>query len=202
MRSVPMTVFLALVIAFPAVLCLSGCGGGGASLLVLQGRVLDDGILTPVSGAQVVADTGQRDTTDTNGRFRLQNVPGGAKFVTVAANGYQTSVEPISRVGGMLTVDTVYLRPALLQGFGQVTGVVTEAGSAASGASVQAGSKQAFTKSDGTYTIYNVPIGRQTVMAVSADGQTSGSVTVTVTNQASVTANISLSNSPPPPPPL
>ncbi|NPV45759.1 MAG: hypothetical protein HPY69_02275 [Armatimonadetes bacterium] len=164
--------------------------------------MLDDGDLTPVSGARVVANTGQTDTTDSNGQFSLQNVPAGARTITVAADGYQTAIEPISYVGGGLSVNTVYLRPALLQGFGQVTGVVTEAGSAASGASVQAGGKQALTKSDGSYTLYNVPIGRQTVMAVSADGQTSGSATVTVTNQASVTANITLSNSPPPPPPL
>lgn len=202
MRSICRTAFSALVIACLAAPWLPGCGGGGEALLALQGKVLDDGDLTPVSGARVVADTGQTTTTNARGEFTLPNLSAQARSITVAADGYQTAVEPISRLGGALTVSTVYLRPAPVQGAGQVTGVITEAGSAASGASVQAGGRQAFSKSDGTYTLYNVPIGRQTVMAVSADGQTSGSATVTVPNQASVTANIALSNSPPPPPPL
>lgn len=185
-----------------AAIGLAGCGGGGTVLFGLQGKVLDDGVLTPVHGARVVADTGQTGTTDASGQFLLDGVPAGAQSLTVAAMGYQTRSVPISGSSAGLSVGTVYLRPAALQGSGNVTGVVTEAGVPADAAALQAGGRQALSKRDGTYALYNVPIGKQTVVAMSADGQSSGSASVIVGNQTSVTANIALSNSPPPPPPL
>ncbi len=202
MRVIFKTTLLAVAVAL---LVLGGCGGGGGGddeLLALQGLVLDDGTLTPVSNAQVLTNTGQSSITNSAGRFTVYGVSGQAQTLTVAAPDFQTATAPISRVGGGLVVDTVYLRPAPQQGHGHITGTVTEGGQAAGGANLQAGGQQAVSKSDGTYTLYNVPVGAQTVMALSSNGLSSGSAAATVGDRTTVTRNITLGNSPPPPPPL
>lgn len=182
---------------------LTGCGGGGGGApLTLSGVVRDDGSLAPVAGARVAANTGQATTADANGQFALNGLSAQTTSLTVAALGYETASVPVRSGGGSVSVGNVYLRPAALLGYGNITGTVTEAGAPADGAILQAGVRQAVSKPDGTYTVYNVAVGSQTLVARSADAVTGGSVSVTVANRATVTANVILSSSPPPPPPL
>jgi hypothetical protein len=194
---------VATVVLLALALGVSGCGGGGDGVpSSLNGTVLDDGTLTPVSGARVIANTGQSDTTDANGDFTLSSLSNGAGTLTVACTGYRTATVAIYPTGGAASLGFVYLKPATLQGRGSITGAVTEAGSAADGTALQAGGRHAVSKSDGSYTIYNVPVGSQTVVALSADGQTGGSASGTVVNQGTLTLDITLTTSPPAPPSL
>lgn len=194
------TLFATLILLALA-LGLNGCGGGGAGVVrSLSGTVLDDGTLIPISGAQVRANTGQSSQTNTSGQFFLKDLGSQANSLTIARTDYQTTAVPIP--AGSSSVGTIYLSPAILTGRGIISGRVTQAGVGAGGATLQAGGRQAESKPDGSYSIYNVPAGTQTVVALSADGEMSGSATVNVISQATVTANVSLTNSPPPPPPL
>ncbi len=193
----------ALIITLTFVLtCLPGCGGGGAGAVVrLLGQVRDDGSLQPIEGARVVASTGGvQGTTDVSGNFDVANFPANATAIITAAGYENTSVQLGGRTGNV-DLGTLYLIPSALADTGTVIGVVTSAGGAvAEGATVRLADRQAVSREDGSYTLYNAPTGYHTVFAASADGKTSGSANVTVIESFESIANIRLSNQPPLPP--
>ncbi|MBU0608796.1 MAG: carboxypeptidase regulatory-like domain-containing protein [Armatimonadetes bacterium] len=188
------------VILIFALLCLSGCGGGTEALLRLLGLVLDDGSLQPIQGARVVASNGAEATTDAGGNFDAAGFPASGT-VTITATGYQNTTVQINTQNNELDLGDVYLVPAAVAGTGTVSGTVTTAGGAiAPGASIRAADREATSRADGSYTLYNVPAGFQTLFAASADRSTSGTVNVTVLSSFETIANIRLSIQPPLPP--
>jgi hypothetical protein len=163
---------------------------------------VDDGTLASLAGVRVAASSGQSTVTDANGLFTVTGLASGSGDLSLAKSGYVTSVVPVPSGSGAVSLGTVYLRPASQSGYGHITGVITEAGAPSAGAVVQAGGREAVSKTSGEYTLYNVEVGDQTVRAWSAAGYTAGSASVTVVNMGTVTANITLSTEPPPPPPF
>ena len=181
--------------------CLSGCGGGDSALVRLLGQVLDDGSLAAVQGARmVVSPGGAQGTSDVNGNFDVAGVPA-TTTVTITASGYQNTTLQLANQTGEVDLGKIYLVPAPVAGTGTVSGLVTTAGGAAApGASVRAADREAKTRTNGTYKLYNVPAGFQTLFAASADRSTSGTVNVTVLGQFETIANIRLTIQPPLPP--
>jgi hypothetical protein len=196
LRSFAVVIILTLVLA-----CLSGCGGGPGAVVRLLGQTVDDGSLLPIQGARVVASpSGLEGTSDVNGNFDVADLPANAT-VTITAPGYQNTVLQLGNQTGDVDLGKIYLIPAPIAGTGTISGTVTAAGGeVAPGASVRAADREAKTRADGTYKLYNVPTGFQTLFAASADRNTSGTVNVTVMSQFETIANIRLTIQPPLPP--
>lgn len=193
---------LSVILLLSLLVPLTGCGGGGGGggVRAISGRVVDDGTLAGIRGARVVGPAGQETSTDANGLYVLTGISTAASLITFTANGYETIRVNVGASPSDLSLDTTYLRPASLAGRGHVTGVITEAGSGIAGALVLAAGVTATTRSDGSYTLYNVPTGFQTVLATSPNGLKGGSINVTVSELSISVANIALSVQPPPPP--
>lgn len=189
-----------LVIALTiSVALVAGCGGGRSATSTLSGTVVDAGTLQPIAGAFVVGG-GLNATTDADGDFFCDGISPGASSVTVAATGYVNQVVDVPAGGGDKTVGIVYMVPAPVNGAGDVTGVITEGGVGAAGAAITSAGHAAKSRSDGTYTLYNVPAGFQTIKAINAAGTLAGSKNVSVNSSATVTADIPLTQAPPPAP--
>jgi hypothetical protein len=193
---------LGVILLLSLLVPLTGCGGGGGGggTRTISGRVVDDGTLAGIRSARVVGPAGQETSTDANGLYVLSGISTAAVVITITANSYETIRVTAGASPSDLSLDTTFLRPASLAGRGHITGVITEGGSGIGGALVQAAGVTATTRSNGTYTLYNVPTGFQTVLATSANGLKGGSTNVTVSELSISVANIALSVQPPPPP--
>lgn len=75
----------------------------------IGGRVIDGQTLSPVADAQVQTSQGQTTTTDTQGYFRLIDVPVGLAVLKVLAPGYQKAREKLRVPAGGLLEHTVVL---------------------------------------------------------------------------------------------
>lgn len=183
---------------------LVGCGGGGGgdNLITVTGRVIDDGTLVGVVGARVVGPGGVQVTTTADGLFTFPGLSNSVASLTIVASNYLNAVVTVPVGTGDRGVGVVNLQPAPVAGAGNITGVVLEAGSPVADAVLQAAGHQAVSKTDGTFTIYNVPAGLQTLLARSASGLKAASQTVSVPDGSSVSTTVRLTSSPPDPPPL
>lgn len=183
---------------------LAGCGGGGgtpSSPATVRGTVLDDGTLEPIAGATVQTGTASAQTA-ADGTFSLQTEAGG-RVLTFTATGYRQLQANVSLQAGVNQIGARHLQPALTAGRGAVSGIVRRGGGPAGGATIRSGNATAVSRSDGTFSIYNVAAGSQGLTAVSADGRATGSVLVDI--QAGATTSgvtINLGLAPPPPPVL
>lgn len=189
-------IVLTLSIALTAPVLLAGCGGGGGVSVTVVGVVADAGTLAAIVNAIVSASTNQETTTDVTGSFLLDGVSEGK--VRVSAAGYQDQDVTVPAGSGTIDLGTIFLVPTNVPGTGLVAGTITQAGSVVSGASVRAGVRQAVTRPDGTYTLYNVLPGAQTILAVSPDQSAGGSKNINVYAGQLNTADIQLILQPPP----
>lgn len=186
----------------------SGCGGGGGGgdgngggTATVEGIVCDDGTLQPVAGATVSIGGSQAVTGD-DGSFSLQ-AQAGVRTVTISADGYVGSQTSETLSVGANDLGTRYLQPELQSGYGAVSGTVRSNGTGASDAIVRSGTARATTRSDGSYTAYNVQAGERGLTALSADGTATGSAVATVEDGSTVTGvDIDLGLAPPAPPAL
>lgn len=184
-------------------LAVAGCGGGGGGTVAtsVSGTILHAGTLEPLSGVRVATATSQEATTNNAGVFTLSNIGANAMNLTASKASFENLAISVPSGTGDKSVGTKYLRPAAKDGFGHVSGVVTRAGTPAAGAVITAASSQAISRADGSYILFNVPVGFQQVYAVSADNSVAGFAMVDVVNRTTITTgNIVLSNQPPPPP--
>jgi len=188
-----------VVVAIAAIIIsLSGCGGGSESLIAtIYGTVRHDGNSQTLQDIRVTTDT-KETWTDVNGDWALVVDNGQGTQVYVLGEGYEVESIPVSAGQGQICVGTTYLRPVILAGFGIITGIVADAGERVVGAQVSVGGNTAITRDDGTYRLYNVPQGYQTVVA--STGTKSGMASTYVISQRTSTANIAISDSPPPGP--
>lgn len=196
MRPITACLVIALIIA---VAMVAGCGGGGSTSSSLSGTVVDGGTLQPLAGAVVVAG-GAEATTDANGDFFIASISPGLSSINVSATGYVTQFPPVSAGSGDKSVGTVFLAPAPVAGAGNVTGIITEGGAPAISAVITSAGHSARSRANGTYVLYNVPSGFQTIHAVNAASTMAGSKNVTVISASTVVADIPLTTAPPPPP--
>lgn len=194
-------IIIGLVIALAsAVAMVAGCGGGSCGGgNTLSGTVVDAGSLQPIAGAQAIVG-GKAATTDANGLFVLECMGSGAVTVTVIDTNYVNSVVEVPAGSGDRSAGIVYLAPAPLPNTGNVTGIISQGGLAAAGAVITCAGHTSRSRSDGTYTLYNVLPGFQTITVVNAAGTLGGSKSVTVESGNTITANIPLTSTPPTPP--
>lgn len=208
MRLTTIGSFTLAILLLSVPLVLTGCGGGGGGDDTggssVSGYVRDAGSENPIEGARVTT-SGRTAVTNSQGFFTLTGVSSGALTLTATATGYAAGTAQVAAGSGdRLLGSPILLVPAALPNAANITGRVTLGGEGRSGATVRAGGVEAVTDADGYYTLYNVPLGSQTVFASGLDdnGQTvTGSTTVTLTG-ATVEANIQLTDQPPLPPTL
>ena len=86
-------------------------GGGGGTAGTLTGRVQSTSGL-PLVGAQVLVDSGQLASTDSNGDFRVDQVVAGTHLIYVTLIGYTTAVGEVTITAGGTRTVLVELSPA------------------------------------------------------------------------------------------
>jgi len=190
--------FCLVLLIISSALVLGGCGGSGSGPASISGFVYDAGTRLPISGISVVVPSRAETVTDTNGFFLLSGTGGGS--VSVAGTGYLTQTMSIPPGSGDIYLGGIYLVPAPLSGYGNITGTITEAGLVAQGAVVTCAGRTSYTDSAGKYTLYNVLAGFQTVVARNPSKGTGGSANVSVSSLTTSTSNIQMTTMPPPPP--
>ena len=201
-----------LVIGIACVVPFAGCGGGGGGggdggSANVSGRVLDDGTLNPVIGATVNAGGGQT-TTGAGGLFTLTGVSTGTVSFTVNAGAYDQLVESRTLFSGANNAGDFFLKPTRLSSTrGHVGGTAQTLGGAPVGSasvtvlasSVNFGAKS---KTDGSFTVYNVPFGPGSLSAFEQSAGTFGPAALTVDQAQESVGIIRLTTGPPPPPPF
>ncbi len=207
---------ITLVIGLACVVPFSGCGGGGGNggnggggAADVTGRVVDDGTLEGVVGAGVSVG-GSQATTGSNGFFTATGVRSGTVSFTINAATYDTLTQSRTLTSGTNNISAApfFLAPTRFGSRGAVSGTVQTMGGASVGAAtitIQA-SGVTFTsqsKTNGTFTVYNVPFGPGSLSAVGSQGEgTYGPVGITVDEPQEDRGIIKLTTGPPPPPPF
>lgn len=192
---------LGVVLAFTCMGC--GGGGGGEDLTAtIIGRILHDGTLAALADVTVSAG-GKNTTTAPDGSFTLTGLPIGVTSISISKSGFQATTVTRTLAGGSNTLGTLYLPPNVSAAAGVVRGTVLNGSTLTAGAGLACAGVAAVSKPDGSYTLYNVPVGTQTIWAESADHTASGAKVVTVVAGTVLTGQtVLISPGPPPPPPL
>ena len=177
-----------------AIILAAGCDSDDPVTTAIIGTVLHASDHRPLADVEV---TDNRKSTNTvaNGTFALWLYDTGRTTIYVLAEGYEVEQREVPPGEGPKNAGTFYLKPASLAGFGHVTGIVADAGAGVAGAQVWVGGNRAITDAAGTYTLYNVQMGQQTVTA--STGSKSGTASVMVISLRTVTADIALGSGPP-----
>lgn len=115
---------------------------------VLTGVLKDAYTGEPIANARISASDTISATTDTSGKYTLQNVPEDFQ-ITMTAPDYAEAKADITRT----TTHEASLRPNVLRG--KITDKYT--GKGVAGAEIKAGDATATTADDGTYELKNVP---------------------------------------------
>lgn len=195
-----LTLCLVLVIISSALL-LAGCGGGsdgsGSQATSITGRVCDAGSRLPLLGVKVVIPSVTQTTTNADGVFTFSR---GASSLVLAGTGYLTQTVPVPSANGGVDLGNLYLVPAPVAGYGNITGTIVEAGLPVQGAIVTCSGRTSYTDSQGQYTLYNVASGSHQLSARNPSEGTGATVGVTVTSLTTVTVNLQLTITPPLPP--
>jgi len=160
----------------------------------IAGIVTDTSNGSPIPGASVTADSGQNETTASDGSYTLAAVPTGVRTVSVSASGYDSASPSTTVTDGGTSTLNVSLSPAPTGGgTGALKGTVTNSsGSKLGGVTIQVtGGPAATTNKGGKYTIQNVPEGLQSVIASHPDYSDATPAPVTIIAGATVTLNIS-----------
>ncbi len=182
------------VVVITAVIAVTGCGGGKALTATVTGTVLHDSDHRPVADLQVT-DNRVVTTTGADGTFALELGHSGATTLYAVADGYAVEQRAVPAGAGVKDIGTFYMKPVTLPGYGNIVGIVADAGAPVQGAKVWVGGNTAVTHADGTYTLYNVPMGQRTVTA--STGSKFGTGSVMVISLREVTADIAVTTGPP-----
>jgi dipeptidyl aminopeptidase/acylaminoacyl peptidase len=79
----------------------------------VAGTVTDASTAMPISGATVQVDTGQSDTTDTNGDYTIINVPTGTRSVTASAAGFDPQTQTTTVNASQTSIVDFALNPSM-----------------------------------------------------------------------------------------
>ncbi|HUQ19527.1 MAG TPA: carboxypeptidase-like regulatory domain-containing protein [Gemmatimonadaceae bacterium] len=139
----------------------------------VDGRVTTDRGLAVPGATVTVQGTNLGATTDTSGKFRLENVPAGEQRLLVRRIGYEAKTLPVS-VNDSITVPTLALKPSM-NALSEI--VVTGIGSSAERMSVGAaaagpGIRKVRADTTGTtrQEVYEVSPGVQVTLVETVDG--------------------------------
>ncbi len=176
----------------------AGCGGSGAASAKLQGTVLDDATLEPIAGAGISIGA-SRARTDDDGRFSIATGEGG-RLLAIDAGGYEEKLVNVEIAPGVNDTGNLYLLPLLEGGKGGVRGRVLDLfGVAVAAATISCGNQAATSRGDGSFALYNIPAGTQTILAL-RDQDAGWANTVVVPGEFSSHVIINLGAAPPEPP--
>jgi len=204
---------VALLVMGLAIGLVTGCGDGGgggtdtSGTATVTGKLLHDGLLTPVALCTAAIGSHTSARTGTNGVFSISSVPTGAQTLTVSQYYYVTSTTAVSITKPSTDVGTIYLAPRMTSGQGAITGVVMSGSAYLGGVNLAAGGQEGVSRNDGTgiFHVYGIPVSGTsqvyTVYAVDPSNGYTGSKSVTVV--AGTTTNvgtITLAYGPPGPP--
>ena len=194
----------------------TGAAVAGAEMRLTRAAVLDPLPKVPVTTSSAIATVFRgfiTTTADSNGKYELDNVPGGLWDATANSSAGEGTTTVVVSPGQTATAD-ITLGQGTTQDAGTVTGKVTDAnGVAIAGASVtllpsvvsvepvQAATAfpvrfglEATTDANGNFTLANVPVGSYVALASSSSG--SGRASVNVTKDQTATVNITLQAAP------
>ena len=160
-----------------AVVYFTGALGG-----TITCTVTDSGTNDPLQGATDSANTGQRATTNANGEYALNAVPGGNPSVTASAVSYVPKNQKANVTDGGAIVLDFALEQDPTVGTGATKGKVTDAttGRNLAGGLVETDTGQSATTSkNGRYRIEDVPEGVREVTASKVGSTETRTVTVT-----------------------
>ena len=189
---------------------LDAAGGTTTLDVTLDGKVdltgvvrkLEDGVLTPVPGVDVVYSLGSTplgiSVTDSQGQYRLLGVPAGPYTLAAGLNQRDKTSLDGNSVAGQKLVQNLVIEIRDYSNYGTVKGTVKRIdGSAVPDAWVSDNVVAARTDSLGRYELAGVALSAtpRTVQATSPDGRRSGSTSVvlTVPGQVVSGADIQLS---------
>lgn len=191
-------------------LMLSGCGGGGGGVAGANvwGVVVDDSTLNPIQGAVVQIAGVQSAATGADGAFLVANIGVGTQQMNVYRTDYQTVTQSVEVTAGGADLGDVYLPVVASPGKGHISGVVLETFDSTSGqlndpvagAFIVSGGRTAYSKPDGSFSIYNVTPGPASVVAQASSKLARANLTVVADQTVVVTMRLSVS--PPPAPAL
>ena len=138
----------------------------------VTGIVQDVNSQSPLSGAIATIGTLNSPATGTNGRFTVNGVAKGSQSITITCPGYNKLVFLVTVTPGTFDVGIVNLVPSGGAGVGAVTGTVYQAdgSTVVPGARVFVQTLSTLANASGNFTLTNVPVGRQLVMATFTDG--------------------------------
>ena len=197
-----MTVTLLVALAATGTM-MAGCGGGGGDDpgVNVSGTVRDDSSLQPIQGATVQVAGSQPVTTDANGFFTVADISAGSRQMSIYGTGYQTLTSTFQVSVGGTNLGDVYLPVVASSGKGHISGLLLETFDAVSGqlddpvdgATIVAGGRTAVSKTDGSFSIYNITPGPASVVAQSGTKLARGNVTVPADGTTSVTLRLSVS---------
>jgi hypothetical protein len=161
----------------------------------IAGIVTDAGSGALVAGANVEADSGQSNTTASDGSYILADVPTGTRTVTFSASGYDSASPSTTVMDSATSTLNVSLKTVPVGGgTGALKGtVLSSSGAKLSGVLVQVTSGPGVTTNKGgKYTIQDVPEGPQMVVASHPDHGETDPIPVTIIAGSTVTLNITL----------
>lgn len=189
---------LSLALLPALVPALAGCGGAGQDSLStfggVFGSVSDAETSLAITGAAVSVG-GVEASTDSEGRFRIPNVPVGEQLYAVSATGYRSAAGNMVRVQpGISTALEVALDPQQTD-VGDIHGTVLDGtdGTPLGGVTVTAGTVSTVTDSRGQYVLEDVPVGQQTVTFDRPDlAPATGTVTVVENTSQELNSTLSL----------
>ncbi|HET9838380.1 MAG TPA: carboxypeptidase regulatory-like domain-containing protein [Candidatus Angelobacter sp.] len=152
------------------------------------------GTVTSAAGGAIASASvgygGGTATTDSTGRYTLNNVPVGAVQLVASASGFQSATQNVTVNGGATSTANFTLSPVT---GGTVTGKVTNIsnGATLAGAAVSWSGGSTTTNTSGIYTLTGVTAGTQNITA-SASGYLPRTLGAGVTSGATTTLNIPL----------
>ena len=191
----PIKVIIAVSAAIAITIGSAGCGSGAfGQAATLLGIVVHDSDKSPLEGVQVT-DNKVTANTDATGAFQLDIENDGNATLYVLADGYEVAQVAIPAGGGVIDLGQFSIKPAPVDGYGNITGIIADAGSPVEGAQVWVGGNIAVTDADGVYNLYNVAEGRRDITA--STGAKYGTASVQVISLRTVTVNIAVTSGPP-----
>ena len=196
MRAIlPVKVIIAVCVSVSVVSGLAGCSGDTKGVAAtLLGVVVHDSNGAPIAGVKVT-DNKVETTTQADGTFRLDIENDGNATVYILGNGYEIAQAAVPAGAGDIDLGQFTIRPVPIAGYGNITGIIADAGAPVANAQVWVGGNSAITGADGVYRLYNVEEGRRTVTA--STGAKYGTASVLVISMRTVTADIAVTSGPP-----
>ena len=145
---------------------------------------------------------GRSTTSADGGTFTLENLPTGDQTIGATLSGYQAYSATVNLAPVLNDVGAIYMAPVTSASNGAVTGrIKDDTGRGVADAAITLGLLSARSRSDGTFTVYNVPPMSYSLIVTGSDERRATLSGVTVAaGQTTNVGDVTLSAGPPGPP--